>query len=90
MALDFFRKAYNRLDDSPSELKGEITAQMGQIHLELFQFTEAKPKFREAISHNAAIQDTLALIYNYRQLGETYQMLGENDSALLNFYTAHE
>ena len=88
MALDFFRKAYNRLDDSPSELKGEITAQMGQIHLELFQFTEAKPKFREAISHNAAIQDTLALIYNYRQLGETYQMLGENDSALLNFYTA--
>lgn len=88
MALDFFRKAYNRLDNSPSELKGKITAQMGQIHLDLFQFTEAKPKFREAISHNTAIQDTLALVYNYRQLGETYQMLGENDSALINFYTA--
>lgn len=88
MALDFFRKAYNRLDNSPSELKGKITTQMGQIHLELFQFNEAKPKFREAISHNTAIHDSSALTYNYCQLGETFKMTGEYDSALANYHTA--
>ena len=87
-ALDFFRKAYSRLDDSPSSLKGRIAYQMGLIFLDLFQFNEAKSRFMEAISFNTVMQDSIDLIHSYSQLGETYSQLGDGDSALTCFNDA--
>lgn len=82
-ALDFYRKAYNRLDDSPSSLKGRIAYQMGRVNLDLYQFEEAKIKFREAIGFHETMGDISELVYSYRRLGETFEQIGDIDSAYI-------
>ncbi|MBE6310433.1 MAG: hypothetical protein E7080_05195 [Bacteroidales bacterium] len=82
-ALDFYRKAYNRLDDSPSSLKGRIAYQMGRINLDLYQFEEAKIKFKEAIGYHETMGGISELVYSYRRLGETFEQIGDIDSAYM-------
>ena len=82
-ALDMYRKAYNRLDDSPSSLKGRIAYEMGRINLDLYQLVDAKLKFSEAVGFHETMGDTIELINSYCLLGETFLQMGENDSALV-------
>ncbi len=82
-ALDLFRKAYNRLDDSPSTLKGRIAYQMGRINLDLYQYAEAKKKFGEAIDFHQTMGDTLELVHSHSLLAETFLQIGDKDSAYI-------
>ena len=87
-ALDYYRKAYNRLDDSPSSLKGRIAYQMGRINLDLYHLAEAKSKFIEAIGFHEAMGDTVEMINSYCFLGETYLQMGDTDSAYISMNKA--
>ena len=81
-ALDYMQNALNSLDDSHTRLKGKISSQMGQIFQELYMFEQAKPRFIEAIHFQNLCNDSLGLMFNYRDLGETYKFLQLNDSAI--------
>ena len=81
-ALDYMQNALNCLDDSHTRLKGKISSQMGQIFQELYMFEQAKPRFIEAIHFQNLCNDSLGLMFNYRDLGETYKFLQLNDSAI--------
>ena len=80
-ALEYYRKAYARLDESPSTLKGRIAYQMGCIHFDLYQFYDAKNKFEEAIGFHELMNDTLELMSSYCLMGEILTELGVTDSA---------
>lgn len=87
-ALDYMQTALDCLDDSHAHLKGKISSQMGQIFLNLYLFEQAKPRFKDAIKYNKTSGDTLALMYNYRNLAETHSYMCEEDSVIPNIKQA--
>ncbi len=87
-ALDYMQSALDCLDDSCARLKGKISSQMGQILLNLYLFEQAKPRFKDAIKYNHASGDTLALMYNYRNLADTHSYMCEEDSVIPNLKLA--
>ena len=82
-ALDYYQKALDVLTSSEHMYrKGKIASQMGQIFLELYMFEQAKPKFQEAIAYQTECEDSVGLMYNYRNLGELNQRIELYDSVL--------
>ena len=81
-SLDYFQKALDVLGDAPSRLKGKISSQMGQMFMSMYMFEHAKPRFQAAIATQAVCADSLGMMYNYRNLGECYQWLKQNDSVI--------
>ena len=83
-SLDFFRQALEIIETKNGYdwFKGKINSQMGQIFQELYMFEQAKPRFIEAIHFQNLCNDSLGLMFNYRDLGETYKFLQLNDSAI--------
>ena len=79
-ALDLYRKAYSRLDESPSSLKGRIAYQMGIINLDLYHFTEAKSKFHEAIEFHRIMKDSIEIVHCYSSLADAMRQSGYGDS----------
>ena len=69
-ALDYMQNALNCLDDSHTRLKGKISSQMGQIFVKFDLFEQAKIRFNDAILYNLDSNDSLALMYNYRNMAE--------------------
>lgn len=81
-ALDYMQNALNCLDDSHTRLKGKISSQMGQIFVKFDLFEQAKIRFNDAILYNLDSNDSLALMYNYRNMAEVSTYLGENDNVI--------
>ena len=87
-ALDYMQNALNCLDDSHTRLKGKISSQMGQIFLNLYLFEQAKTRFKDAVIYNRDSRDSLALFFNYTNLGENSYWLQEYDSSLVYYKQA--
>lgn len=87
-ALDYMQNALNCLDDSHTRLKGKISSQMGQIFLNLYLFEQAKTRFKDAVIYNRDSRDSLALFFNYTNLGENSYWLQEYDSSLVYYKLA--
>lgn len=79
-ALAYFQKVLDELDDSQARLKGKTASQMGQLFSDMSMFEQAKPKFQEAIKYGIMSNDSVGLMYDYRNLGETYKWLNLFDS----------
>ena len=93
-ALGYFQQTLDALDDSQLQLKGKTASQMGQTLAAQYLFEQAKPRFQEAIHYNIISCDTVALMYNYRNLGEMYCRLHDDDSTIYYYqkslHIAHE
>ncbi|MEE1298108.1 MAG: hypothetical protein UHE62_05185 [Muribaculaceae bacterium] len=87
-ALDYMQSALDCLDDSCARLKGKISSQMGQIFVQFRLYEQAKHFFNKAVVYNRESKDSLALLYNIRDLGDVYSSLRMNDSALVRFNEA--
>ena len=87
-ALDYMQSALDCLDDSCARLKGKISSQMGQIFVQFRLYEQAKHFFNKAVVYNHESKDSLALLYNIRDLGDVYSSLRMNDSALVRFNEA--
>jgi signal transduction histidine kinase len=77
-------KLTKRNQDFTAELLGNI----GLVHNEMDNFTEAIKYFRQALSINQSIRDTASMAVNYDCLGATYSRLKKSDSSLVNYHKA--
>ncbi|MBE6317980.1 MAG: hypothetical protein E7081_03305 [Bacteroidales bacterium] len=82
-ALEYFQKALDcESTNTNLLLNGKISSQMGQLMIKTQLYHQAKYKFKEAISYNIKSNDSLALMFNYSNLGSAYKWVEKPDSSI--------
>ena len=96
-ALDYYQQALDVQPDIPSPIgksreELSLAKQRGLLHsfigIQFFYqglYAEAANSFREANRWAEVVQDTIDIIFNYRDIAEQYKFLEKNDSSL-HFY----
>ncbi|HEY3369674.1 MAG TPA: ATP-binding protein [Prolixibacteraceae bacterium] len=77
-----------KLSINDPDYSAELLANIGLVHDEIDNFTEAIDYFRKALSINHSIQDTGSMAIDYDYLGAAYARLKMPDSALVNYHKA--
>ena len=70
------------------DYSAELLGNIGLVHNEMNNIDEAISYFRQAISINKSIRDTISLAINYDYLGGTYNRIKMSDSSLINYHKA--
>lgn len=82
-ALDYFHKAMELLQNSEcTKLKGVVASQMGYLYdLQNLNF-EARGAFKLSYKYSCQINDTVGMILGLRDIGTTFELSNEADSAV--------
>ena len=70
------------------DYSAELLGNIGLVHNEMNNINEAISYFRQAISINKSIRDTISLAVDYDYLGGTYNRMKMSDSSLINYHKA--
>lgn len=83
-ALDYLLKARDLLsdDDSQLHLKAVVNSQMGYIFWLQKLYGNALESFKQAFYCDNVLKDTLGMIYNQKDIANTYENLGKRDSCV--------
>ena len=83
-ALDYLLKARDLLrdDDSQLNLKAVVNSQTGYIFWLQKLYANALNSFEQAFYCDSILRDTLGMIYNMRDIANTYENLGKRDSCI--------
>ena len=92
-ALCYFQQALGELPESNEieilDLRGRIFSQAGQLLNTLRLYDEAVPYIEKAIGIAAAMQDSVAMMFDMQLLGSVYLKAEKYDSAEEKFRTAY-
>ena len=77
-----------KLSKNDPDYSAELLANIGLVHDEMDNFTEAISYFRQALKLNQSIQDTGSLAIDYDYLGASYARMKMPDSAVVNYHKA--
>lgn len=77
-----------KLSKNDPDYSAELMANIGLVHDEMDNFSEAIGYFRKALGINQSINDTGSMAIDYDYLGASYARLKMPDSALVNYYKA--
>jgi signal transduction histidine kinase len=77
-----------KLSKNDPDYSAELLANIGLVHDEMDNFSEAISYFRQAVSLNKSIRDTGSLAINYDYLGAAYARMKMPDSAVVNYHKA--
>lgn len=77
-----------KLSKNDPDYSAELLANIGLVHDEMDNFTEAIEYFRKALKLNQSIGDTGSMAIDYDYLGAAYARLKMPDSALVNYHQA--
>jgi len=77
-----------KLSKNDPDYTAELLANIGLVHDEMDNFSEAISYFRKAIGINKSIRDTGSMAIDYDYLGATYARLKMPDSAVVNYHKA--
>ena len=83
-ALDYFHKAELLLtakDDNPA-LLSKVYSQMGYLFVYRNMYEEARNNFKESYKLDKAINDTIGMIFNLRDIGSSYDLKKEIKESL--------
>ncbi|HAH22705.1 MAG TPA: hypothetical protein DCL77_02885, partial [Prolixibacteraceae bacterium] len=70
------------------DYSAELLGNIGLVHNEMNNIYEAISYFRQAISINKSIRDTISLAVDYDYLGGAYNRMKMSDSSLVNYHKA--
>lgn len=99
-ALDYYQQALDVQPDIPSPIgksreelslakqRGLILSQIGEQFYFQGLYSESLNSYKEANKWAIYANDTLDIIFNYRDIAEQYKFLNKNDSSLLYYQTA--
>ena len=99
-ALDYYQQALDVQPDIPSPIgksreelslakqRGLILSQIGEQFYFQGLYSESLNSYKEANKWAIYANDTLDIIFNYRDIAEQYKFLNINDSSLLYYQTA--
>jgi signal transduction histidine kinase len=77
-----------KLSKNDPDYSAELLANIGLVHDEMDNFSEAISYFREALSLNQSIRDTGSMAIDYDYLGASYARMKMPDSAIVNYHKA--
>ena len=77
-ALKYFHRAHKLIArDSTYFLNGKICSQLGQLYFHQMLYKESRKYYEEAFHYSMASKDTVGLIWNIRDIGGSYQVVGD-------------
>ena len=77
-ALSFFHRAHVLIArDSSVFLNGKICRQIGQLYSQQMLYEKSRKHYEDAFHYSMASKDTVGAIWNIRDIGGSYQMLGD-------------
>lgn len=77
-----------KLSKNDPDYSAELMANIGLVHDEMDNFSEAIGYFRKALGINQSINDTGSMAIDYDYLGASYARLKMPDSAMVNYHKA--
>lgn len=88
-ALDYFIEAEKAVDkEHDYDLAGRICSQIGTLYLYQDVYDKALPVFQKAYQYKIVARDSTRLVYTLRDIGRTYSVLNQVDSALYYYRKA--
>ena len=77
-ALRYFHRAHELIaSDSANVLNGWICGQSGYLYSQQMLYEESRRFFTDALRYNMVSKDTMSMIYSIRDIGGSYQMVGD-------------
>lgn len=77
-ALKYFHRAHKLIaHDSTYFLNGKICSQLGQLYFHQMLYKESRKYYEEAFHYSMASKDTVGSIWNIRDIGGSYQVVGD-------------
>lgn len=90
-ALDYFQQAIETSQSNTSyKLISRIYSQTGTLFLYQDVYDEAMKAYRHAYKYNILAKDSVGIIFNLRDLGETFTAFNNADSALYYYKKAYK
>lgn len=77
-----------KLSRRDPDYSAELLANIGLVHDEMDNFSEAISYFRQAVELNKSIRDSGSLAIDYDYLGASYARMKMPDSAIVNYHKA--
>lgn len=81
-ALSYYQKSLDAMQDNDLQLKSVIYSQMGYLFLYQYLFVEAEQCFNDSYRCGEELNDTLDMLYAYRDLAITYLWQNKYDLCL--------
>ena len=77
-ALRYFHRAHELIaSDSANVLNGWICSQSGYLYSQQMLYEESRRFFEDGYRYGIASKDTMSMIYSIRDIGGSYQMVGD-------------
>lgn len=90
-ALDYFEKALDAMQENENlKVKTKVYAQMGTLFSYQNLYVEAIDMFKHSLQSNLILKDTVGMIYNFRDMANTYQNLRQQDSSLYCYKKSYQ
>ncbi|MBV5313851.1 MAG: tetratricopeptide repeat protein [Prolixibacteraceae bacterium] len=77
-----------KLSKNDPDYSAELLANIGLVHDEMDNFSEAISYYKQALSLNQSIRDTGSMAIDYDYLGASYARMKMPDSAVVNYHKA--
>lgn len=89
-ALDYFQKAIDVSPKGRYSLKSKIYSQMGTLFLYQKIYDEALKMFKKALECNNIKENATSIVFNLRDIANTYRCINQNDSSQYYFQKAYD
>ena len=89
-ALDYFQKAIDVSPKGRYSLKSKIYSQMGTLFLYQKIYDEALKMFKKALECNNIKENDTSIVFNLRDIANTYRCINQNDSSQYYFQKAYD
>ena len=88
-ALDYFHRAHELIArDSSNFMNIKICTQMGNLYSQQMLYKMSRNLYEEALRYSLAANDTIWMLWNLRDIGGSYQMVGDLSSCDLYLHEA--
>lgn len=90
-ALDYFQKAVDKIGEGRDyKLYSRMYSQMGTLYMYQDMYNEAMKAYQKAYPYDILAKDSIAIIYNLRNIGLAFTGVNNADSTLFYYRKAHE
>lgn len=77
-ALKYYHQAHELIgSDSSNYMNWKISRQIGQLYSQQMLYEESRKHFRDALRYSMISKDTVGAIWNLRDIGGSFQMVGD-------------
>lgn len=88
-ALKYFHRAHEMISkDSSNYMNIKICTQTGNLYSQQMLYEKSRESYRKALEYSLVAKDTVWAIWNLRDIGGSYQMVGRKDTCGIYLHKA--